>query len=492
MAGGLPSSVTCRCSKQINVGRMLFAIVGTALVLTSCQMIDVLPDEMLNVTKADPPGTDMGRREQRPDPPTPPEGQHDEGIPSVRGPEPTPHHEHTVALPNGAKKPSWKIEDEQKWWKPHVPELATAWTRPGRGAASTTAKNDDRTTWCHPVLKQEQQKDTLKGLVYIKVPKTSSSALRGVNQAIALHVGQELHDAGFIMTMDDRKEAIACEHFDSHESSQLMDWEDEYQDASLFWTFVRNPVSRDLSELYHFEVTREEVDPYSSEALDSFRNLQNTQIEYMSMEDGSHIDKRRSEMNREDFLSYLKNRIKADIMQKYNFIGILERRAESFAVMSLLWDVDPTDFIVLSAKQANGENYDDGAYDRTCFLMKPSPKSPDDSPPKLRNYIQSKNYTESQADFLLYDAVNASLDQTITAIGAERVQTRKAWIEKLQAIAEEHCSDQAIYPCSKDGQRQPESKQSCYVHDAGCGYACVDQVMQQYRGKLPEIAHRYS
>jgi hypothetical protein len=178
---------------------------------------------------------------------------------------------------------------------------------------------------------------------------------------------------------------------------------------------------------------------------------------------------------REQVLQWMQEKI----MDEYDFIGVTERMDESLAVMVLLWNLEPSDVVVLSAKKAGG--YDDAGSTGQCSkIVRPQPPSP-----VLRHYWSNEHPLDN-ADFLLWDAVNLSLDRTILRLGVERVQKVIRDIQSLGRLAENHCQAKAHFPCSDTGQPQLKlAEQSCYVQDAGCGHKCVDNVMEDYKlGKL--------
>lgn len=165
------------------------------------------------------------------------------------------------------------------------------------------------------------------------------------------------------------------------------------------------------------------------------------------------------------------------IFDEYDFIGVTERFDESLAVMVLLWNLEPTDVIVLSAKKSGG--YDDAGDTGRCNkIIKP----PQTLSPAVQEYI-SKEHAVDNVDFLLWEAANLSLDRTIQQLGGPaRVNTLVDEIRNLRKLAEYWCAHKAYFPCNSRGERQFErSEKSCYVQDAGCGYKCVGEVMARYK-----------
>jgi hypothetical protein len=123
--------------------------------------------------------------------------------------------------------------------------------------------------------------------------------------------------------------------------------------------------------------------------------------------------------------------------------------------------LEPADVVTLSAKRAGG--YDDGEGEfknGKCVKIQKQPP-PSRHTKEVQDYLYN-DHAKDNADFLLYEAVNKSLDKTIEYMGYEKVEQTMKEIIKLQRIAEEHCQDIAAFPCSDEGVYQPKlAKQSC-------------------------------
>lgn len=78
-------------------------------------------------------------------------------------------------------------------------------------------------------------------------------------------------------------------------------------------------------------------------------------------------------------------------------------------------------------------------------------------------------------DYVLYEAVNQSLDLTIKTLGRERFNEALDAFVTLRGRAEKRCAAEAVFPCSSIGEVQIDrSSVSCYEKDEGCGFACLD------------------
>jgi hypothetical protein len=89
---------------------------------------------------------------------------------------------------------------------------------------------------------------------------------------------------------------------------------------------------------------------------------------------------------------------------------------ESLVLIKMLFELDDRDMIVLPSKTSGG--YDDGRFQDTCFKVQKAFTAPavDDS--------LDTNFTEDNFDYLLYAAVDRSLDLTIDAFGREKVKKK--------------------------------------------------------------------
>jgi hypothetical protein len=310
-----------------------------------------------------------------------------------------------------------------------------------------------------------------RGLIYIKTYKASSSTLEGISLSIAHNVARRIQNSS------SSGSGRPCIHYNRHifqDFGQL-----QYRTApSLLWTMIRHPMKRDLSCYYFFHVSRKP----NVTVTDDDSKLIGTIEEYKSFQTRYLLPWETDPFKKDDgFMTTTRpknaiSQMQHSIMDEYDFIGLVERMDESLAIMVLLWGLEPTDVIVLSAKQSGG--YDDGGgiKGRCNKIVKPPPASP-----RLEEYMKTQHPIH-HTDYLLWDAVNLSLDRTIQTLGKERVQQVVEQIRFLKRLAERSCQHIAQFPCNSNGELQLRlAESSCYVQDAGCGYKCVDKIMQRYK-----------
>ena len=349
-------------------------------------------------------------------------------------------------------------EGDSQWWRIYVDSMVRTW------------KPSSSYDWCIPEMEPTpirlRSGEQALGLIYMKSYKASSSTLEGITLSIAHHVAKRRYGTN----------STPCIHYHRHEFGNNRDHARRGQ-PSLLFSFVRDPARRDLSHYFHFKVGRKHVEPTSTDIIRHIEyRIKGRQTRYLITKKGREMIWPKSELKRNvtKVIDWMENKL----LQVYDFLGIVERMNESLAAMVLLWGIQPTDVIVLSSKLSGG--YDDGGENNTCTKI---PKS--FTTPEIDKYFDSV-FQEYNSDILLYQIVNRSLDLTIDMLGRDKVHRLAQEIGGLQRLAITHCQHIAQFPCSPEGVFQPSAAaKSCYVQDAGCGYQCVDQIMEQYRqGKL--------
>lgn len=372
-----------------------------------------------------------------------------------------------------ASAPAGKNADNKKgrkppsptWWKRYVPNLARAWQRRSIDSWCGTLEPDPPTPF---LLRHEE---VAEGMIYIKTYKASSSTCEGIAWSIAHHVGQRQRQRALPLSSANASMPFVCRAYTRHEFADNRMHARRHPTRSLLWTFVRNPAARDLSHIYHFEVGRKQRTDMTSWHIKKLiqTKIKGRQTRYLVPAKTSRAPLwpvHELRKNRTELIEYMNS----SIFDNYDFIGLTERMTESLAVMVLLWDLQPRDVIVLNSKRSGG--FDDGGHNDTCFVI---PKAV--ITPELKNYFETM-YPLWNADMLLYNAANVSLQLTIDALGHDRVLSVAKTIERLQRQAQELCLDEAYFPCSVNGTFQPKvAEQSCYVQDAGCGHDCVDRAL---------------
>lgn len=321
--------------------------------------------------------------------------------------------------------------------------------------------------------------EKLRGLIYIKVPKTASSTLAGINLRIAIE--NTPNKTASLTNKGEGFYRVRCAETHRHVRARLLDVSNRNKKYTFLWTFVRSPTSQFLSQFFHFSVSRKGRSP-NHESLMHYVGKQFTTTNYPQL----NFVITRSFKKSKDGMSIDGdvNQIVQTILNDYDFIGVTERFDESLVALRLLLGLNAGDILHLPSKV--GGEYDDGAYGNKCVRIMPKVTTR-----SMDKYLSSAEWhNRNEITFLLHKAANKSLDLTIQNIGQDEFNEALAEHKYLMSLINDRCASKAIFPCSKDGKRQVnKSEYDCYFMDSGCGHPCINQVYaeQVKAGKTQHI-----
>jgi hypothetical protein len=359
------------------------------------------------------------------------------------------------ALGKGINKAVYSSAIARDWWEPYVESIAQPF-QPWKG-----------TTWCFRSTRQRGVKPY--GLMLTKVHKAASSTAAGVTMRIA-----------------DRKRLNvsknACLQYCEHWFSLRNHHSQRDRSKSFLWATVRQPHSRALSSFFFYQEQEG-----AEEQLSHLEKQVGNQLRQIRKRDGGEETRKGKVQEGGEFFGNLGldnsivtkdpetlafEHIQKRVLQWYDFVAVTERWEESMVVMKFLLNLEYADMIVLKSKESGG--YAGSWADRVCRKIPKATASP-----AAQEYLQTK-FRQSNADYLLYAAVNRSLDLTIELLGEERIEDGLREFRLLQALAQDNCLSKAVFPCSANGTFQHGLKKDCYKKDWGCGYLCVDRVLDEY------------
>ena len=400
-----------------------------------------------------------------------------------------------VQEPNEQHKDNGRIREQ------HILHVATKLCREYKAVAPSSWCIDSR-------LKFDQAKRRPMGLCYLKIPRAASSTLVGINVRIARNfaVRQGLPDS--------------CIRHDGPTPGFY--YRQREDGLSFLWTFVRHPSDRAMSRVasniakqlldVNSTMGRLEVVPGNSSGQDSAREsegelskyvldtlTQSTDMQFGTISEGRGGFQVQYSMMRvlEAYTSWnateptkvqhprLTQRNVKEILDRYDFIGVVERFDESLVVLQLLLGLETRDILYFSSRTRDqytirkgvaGGGTGRGRGNRyTCQAAV--------NPDVLRTgavdtYLSSATWwAQNYGDMLLYHAASLSLDQTILQIGLDVfAEALKAFRSMLQ-LARQRCDP--IFPCSQNGTEQNvQAESNCYFDDIGCGYACLDNISE--------------
>eukprot|EP00980_Cylindrotheca_fusiformis_P003660 scaffold818_cov136-Cylindrotheca_fusiformis.AAC.26 len=331
--------------------------------------------------------------------------------------------------------------------------------------------------WCIDArLKYEQAKRRPMGLCYLKMPRAASSTLSSVNQPV---VDQRIA-RNFAKRNDLRKNCIR------HDGSVPGTYYHTRDSLSFLWTFVRDPATRAMSRIGS-SIRNNNYQPlgnYTDITLELLKNSDDLemgtisagrggfQLQYSMLsiiEEGSAFNDSQPREVRDP--RSVQHHVR-EILDGYNFIGVVERFDESLVALQLLLGLETSDILYYSVKEKNQFELSKG---RQRFCLAPLDWNSLLSE-SVREHLESQEwFAQNYGDHILYNAANISLDMTILSLGLDVFSKALKDFRSLMAKAREICHPRL--PCSSNGTLQyKESLEDCYAEYTACGYKCFDEL----------------
>eukprot|EP00546_Thalassionema_frauenfeldii_P010850 CAMPEP_0178932228 /NCGR_PEP_ID=MMETSP0786-20121207/22471_1 /TAXON_ID=186022 /ORGANISM="Thalassionema frauenfeldii, Strain CCMP 1798" /LENGTH=182 /DNA_ID=CAMNT_0020609437 /DNA_START=719 /DNA_END=1267 /DNA_ORIENTATION=- len=164
------------------------------------------------------------------------------------------------------------------------------------------------------------------------------------------------------------------------------------------------------------------------------------------------------------------------LLQRLDFIGLVERMDDSLCVLGLLLNLDPSLLVHVSDSKVQGSYVPvqelKNESSRICKKERKPFKTRE-----MNKFYQSSIWEEkSRYSRMLYDAVNQSLDATIDhTIGRDRFDTYKLEYLSLLHLASKTCQNETVL-CRGEDRTNVANEFSCYHEDSGCGYHCLNKL----------------
>ncbi len=356
-------------------------------------------------------------------------------------------------------------------------------------------RSQNRTWRSLPLLaldggEEEEQRYLHHGLIYVKVPITGSSTIAGA----ALRIAKTYH---------------VQVHYD-HSSGQEYNSKRRSPMHSFLFASIRDPAERALSFLaYEASRTQKHYAMTQTTLLQSLRSMHRLGVVQKSEGRGgiqlaftSLYEIPKHSAWKPGFPEYVVRSDRVEehvqhVLDNNDFLILTERMDESLVALAMLLDVSIKDVLVFSSKIASRSTtigperlhiIGDGRFlpirnpteGMVCVPLRHIPKELL-SDAHLQSYLQSDEWhAMNYGDYVLHRAVNASLDKTIRELGYERFDSYLQDYRRLVTRASTFCGGKAFGPCSTNGTLQLKAaSKNCYVGDYGCGYGCIDEMLNQ-------------
>lgn len=380
----------------------------------------------------------------------------------------------------------------------HFDQIVTAWAKPFQEKSVEICSLERRKKISRiqrqEFLKKNQRPpiytEPIQGMYYVKVPKSGSSTLAGINQRIALRWGWRLHGSAtnettgrrlvVLSPTDKNLSKTTCTHAEGHIYDAGRYYGNRIPKKSFLWGSIRDPASRALSRVFFSQISQSGEPDNDQTVLRALKKSHHPQfgttsegtggfqLQYLAMNsmDPWFAWNRNfpTMVQQYDLLeAWVKN-----VTEQYDFIALAERMEESLVVLQLLLGLPVGDILQSSSKIGGGYH----VVNETCVQLKKATKSR-----AVVEYLESDEWQAfNYGDYLLYAIVNRSLDLTIESLGKERFHAALATFRATKQIVDEKCVMETYFPCSTNGTLQVDlSRRNCYRGDEGCGYPCIDR-----------------
>jgi hypothetical protein len=341
----------------------------------------------------------------------------------------------------------------------------------------------------------EGQSPVSEGFFFLKTHKTGSSTGAGIHLRIARNVAANIakkqrkldnHQAypysdyvtkssNFSLVNDTIAMPMCVVRFD-HSTAFKMNYGSRNKKKSFLWTIVRDPTQRAVSQFFHFEVSRRNVEP-------TVENFTEFMLSKRSRTDNYYIRtlSNRKYSPRRNYTEDAMLSLVQDILKGYDFVAITERMDESAVALQMLLGLNTADILYLNAKGSGG--YDAGGFQGKCVYITPKVVTPG-----MKQFLRESHEWNNRVkwDQVLYRAANKSLDLTIDRLGRDIFQDNLEKFQQAQALAKEIClghnETKIRFPCSpsRNGLAPLRHKETdCLWKDSACGSSCLDQVSVQ-------------
>ncbi|KAL7530038.1 hypothetical protein ACHAWF_003216 [Thalassiosira exigua] len=322
------------------------------------------------------------------------------------------------------------------------------------------ADKDSIPPWCTKILKEKGYGKEAKvahetGLLYNRNPKAASSTMAGIIERISKRVA-----ARFFNETD--PESHCASFFDhtskSHMAGKIFGTRDRKK--SFLLSTVRDPAKRGISRAF-FQISRVGGRNFGRGGF---------QVSYLALNVPNQFSAWDSDNPNQILRPDSVHVTVKNILDDYDFIMPAERFDEALVTLQLLLGLRTTDMLYYSSKSSGSAFIYSHKKDRCHPLRKPFVSN------EVAKHLSSDEwFAKEYGDYLLVEAVNQSLDLTITALGREKFVRALRNFQRVRAQANEQCADSVYYPCSNDGTPQlQKSNQNCLKNDIGCGYPCID------------------
>mmetsp|Transcript_11635 Transcript_11635/g.25212 ORF Transcript_11635/g.25212 Transcript_11635/m.25212 type:complete len:693 (+) Transcript_11635:116-2194(+) len=301
-----------------------------------------------------------------------------------------------------------------------------------------------------PCYESESSSDPIRGVFYVKIPKTDSTYWKTVGVRTIYRMETSV--------FNNRE----CSFLGGHNTALSLNLKERVPEQTFAYTFIRDPRDWVVRRFYF------------RKSLSGRSTGEDAMMQYLQKE--GNMNEQAKYIAQQDFRYYedMSNPVAAakDIVGSYDFIGLVEESAKSLVLMQLLLGLDKFDILYHRSPLAGTITYFKDDNDRCGRVMNESP------PQRVDEYLDSTDwYRNNAVEVEIYSEVRKTIEATIDRIGRDRFDEalceHKALMDEFQSFADGQCTIR--YQCEGDGV-----KFSDRCKRFGCDYDCLEQFKQSY------------
>ena len=282
-------------------------------------------------------------------------------------------------------------------------------------------------------------------IIFIKIPKCSSSTAAGVARRVASrhgHVGfASQHNGGYRKGTTTSPAVYA-----NHES--LVKFMHEFQHGgtagtwrAFLWTVVREPLPRSVSQFFHFEVTRHEKDSDATVIARVRRYLKSEKnVLWWNVRTDGASAPRPGDVD--------------ELLDAYDLVGTTELFDETMVLLATRLGVPLGDVLSVSAKNSSVAGARDPKTGDAVVHADASQIA------RVREWAEKTGFeARVAADYALWRNASARVRRDVRPLERELAEYRRL----MRAVAD---------PCAADPRNFEEDR--CLWRDNGCAQPCID------------------
>jgi hypothetical protein len=319
---------------------------------------------------------------------------------------------------------------------------------------------------CPPQFELQEGGELREGFLYLRPFKAASTTTQSVHLRVARNVASRQTES--------QPRPPFCQVSAGHGPQPypaVSMFGSRNRQRSFLWSVIRDPTDRAVSQFFYNKVFRQEKAATAENLVADLSTDTGTNRPKNYYIRSLALTEFRTDVD--DPVAFVNA-----ILDDYDFIGTAERLDESLVVFQMLLRLPLADILHVDSKISGNRTgsrkippYTLVSHPTGCVYTGGSKTVTRD----MRDYLEGRAWNDLiRYEQILYNAVNASLDSTIEALGRRKFEENLARYRKATERVQNECSTRIRLPCDAEGELVEHT--DCMLKDMGCGMDCLDRV----------------